>query len=232
MSQITTWFTLGAIAMALGTTVLALGFRHVPATNRRRYALLVAVPGIAFVAYGLMALGYGELRTQTGDILYLYRYVDWLLTTPLHVLYLGLLAGAAKRTIASSIGLMGLTIVFGFVGGMIAPPGKWVFFALGSLSFAGVVYYALYDFDRAAGQTDDVTFALYRKLRAFLIVLWLIYPVIWILAPFGIGAMNIATSTLVLSYLDVVAKVGFGLIALSGQMILRETLKPSVTPAD
>ncbi|MFC7057911.1 bacteriorhodopsin [Halovenus salina] len=51
-----------------------------------------------------------------------------------------------------------------------------------------------------------------------MVVLWLIYPVIWMLAPVGLGLMQINTSGLVVAYLDIVSKVGFGLIALSGQL--------------
>lgn len=218
MSTLSTWFALGAVGMALGTLILAYGFRLIPAENRNRFSILVAVPGIAFGAYLLMALGIGQVDTQGGELLYVLRYVDWLLTTPLHVLYLGLLAGAAMSVIYRAMGLMALTIIFGFAGAMLTGVAKWGLFALGSVAFLGVIYYALYDFDAAVQQTDDLTVALYRKLRAFLIVLWLMYPFIWILAPIGLGFMNIETSALVLSYLDVVAKVGFGLIALSGQL--------------
>lgn len=49
------------------------------------------------------------------------------------------------------------------------------------------------------------------------------YPVIWLVAPIGFGLMQIGTSALVISYIDVVAKVGFGLVALSGQLSLLET---------
>jgi len=232
MSQLSTWFGLGAVGMAVGTLMLAYGFRLVPEQNRRRYAILVAVPAIAFGAYVLMVFGIGEIETQSGEVLFGMRYLDWLLTTPLHILYLGLLAGATMGTIYRSIGLMALTIVFGFAGAYFAGIGGWLLFGLGSATFGGVVYYALADFDEAAQQKDDITLALYRKLRAFLIVLWLMYPVIWVLAPFGIGLMNIETSALVLSYLDVIAKVGFGLIALSGQMTLVETAETAPAASD
>lgn len=232
MADLTTWFTFGAVGMAVGTLVLAYGFRVVPAENRRRYALIVAVPLIAFGAYVLLALDIGAVETQSGDVLYVFRYLDWLLTTPLHVLYLGLLAGATLRTVSRAMVLMVLTIVFGVAGAYLTGLAKWGLFALGSLAFAGVIYFAVYDFDRAAQGKDDLTLALYRKLRAFLIVLWLMYPVIWLLAPIGLGVMNITTSALVLSYLDVVAKVGFGLIALSGQLSLLEVTAKEAVAAD
>lgn len=216
--MLTTWFTLGAIGMAIGTVLLAAGFRYVPRENWPRYSILVAVPAIAVGAYVLMVFDFGVLETHRGDPLYAMRYVDWLLTTPLHVLYLGLLAGATMNTISRSLVLMAATIILGFLGALYAPPFSWLLFAAGSVTFVGVVYYAYFDFDRAAVHRDETTLAIFRKLRAFLVVLWLVYPFVWIFSPFGLAIMNIETSALVLSYLDVVAKVGFGLIALSGQL--------------
>src|SRR6056297_2813792 len=116
MATLSTWFSFGAVGMAVGTLALAYGFTLVDEDDRRRYSILVAVPLIAVGAYGLMALGISSISTQSGESVYVLRYIDWLLTTPLHVLYLGLLAGAAMGAIYRSIGLMALTIVLGFAG--------------------------------------------------------------------------------------------------------------------
>lgn len=232
MVDVTTWLSLGAVGMALGTLVLAVGFWLVPASNRRRYSILVAVPLIAVVAYGLMSQDISAVETARGESVFALRYLDWLLTTPLHILYLGLLAGATMGVIARAMGLMAATIVLGFLGAVLAPPLKWVLFLAGSAVFVGVIYYTFYDFDESAQEGDDTTLALFRKLRAFVIVLWLIYPVIWIVAPVGFGFMTLETTALVVSYIDVVAKVGLGLIALSGQLSVTDTTDTAATPAD
>jgi bacteriorhodopsin len=44
--------------------------------------------------------------------------------------------------------------------------------------------------------------------------------------------MQIQTSALVISYLDVIAKVGFGLIALSGVFTFSDTRTGTESPAD
>jgi len=230
--SLTAWFSLGAAGMVLGTLVLAYGYRWIPGADRRRYAILVAVPLIAVVAYVLMALGLTAIETGNGRPVFVARYADWLLTTPLHVLYLGLLAGVSAGLRYRVAGLMAATIVFGFAGALVAPPLKWVLFLAGSAAFAGVVYYTLHDFDAAARERDETTVAVFRKLRAFLVVLWLIYPFIWLLAPVGLGLMNTETTALVVAYLDVVAKVGFGLIALSGQLATGDAPAGEPAPAD
>ena len=135
MSTLTTWFSFGTVGMALGTLALAYGFKLIDEKNHKRYSILVAVPLIAVGAYGLMALGISNISTQSGESVYVLRYIDWLLTTPLHVLYLGLLAGAAMGTIYRSIGLMALTIVLGFGGAVLDGILGWLLYILGSVAF-------------------------------------------------------------------------------------------------
>lgn len=223
MVAVSLWFTLGTVGMLIGTVALAYGSRWVPDDVRTRYWILVAVPGIAVVAYGLMALGFGGIRTAGEGLVFWPRYVDWLLTTPLHVLYLGLLVGASRTVIARASGLQAATIILGFVAAIVGGLPAAVLYAAGCVTFLGVIYYAFTDYVAAVESRDDATQALYRKLRAFLIVLWLIYPVIWVLAPAGLSLMDVETTSLVVSYLDVVAKVGFGLIALNGQLTAQQT---------
>jgi len=218
MSTITNWFTLGTLGMLVGTAILTYGFTLVPADKRTRYAVLVSIPGIAIVAYGIMALGIGGLDVG-GRTVWVPRYVDWLLTTPLNVLFLALFAGADRRTTGALVGLQTLTIVFGMAGAVIGGPLGWALFALGSLAFLGVGY-LLYGPVAAAGRRThtEVGVGLFETLRNFVVVLWAVYPIIWVLGQTGLGLMDLETTALVVAYLDVVTKVGFGLLALHGEI--------------
>jgi len=227
MSTITTWFTLGLLGELLGTALLAYGYTLVPESTRKQYLLLVAIPGIAIVAYLLLVLDIGAVDGG-GHTVYVIRYVDWLLTTPINVLYLGLLARADRETIAKLVGLQALTIVLGFAGAVASAPVSYVLFAIGAVGFVGVCY-LLYGSvaDAAASSLSDVEESLYRTLRNFVVVLWSVYPVVWLLGAAGIGLMYVETASLVIVYLDVVTKVGFGIIALHAWMTM-----DSVTAGD
>jgi len=216
MTTITTWFTLGLLGELLGTVVLAYGYTLVPEATRKRYLLLVSIPGIAIVAYALLVLGVGELDGG-GHSVYAVRYVDWLLTTPINVLYLALLANATRETTGKLVGLQALTIVFGFAGAMLSGAVAYAAFALGAACFVGVVYLLYNDVAASArAELSEVEVSLYRSLRNFVVVLWSVYPVVWLLGASGIGLMDVETASLVIVYLDVVTKVGFGIIALQG----------------
>lgn len=215
MVNISLWFTIGTLGMLAGTAMLAYGLFLLPDDRRRLFSLAVSVPAIAAVAYALMALGVGGMATAKGTTVYVPRYVDWLLTTPIHVAFIALLVGASTRTVSRLVVLQALTIVFGFVGATLAAPLNWLLYLGGSACFAGVVYTFYVDLDALAADRSDGVASLFEKLRSFVVVLWLVYPVIWLVAPAGLGVMDLETAALVVSYIDVVSKVGFGLIAIN-----------------
>jgi len=137
------------------------------------------------------------------------------------VLFLALLANAARETTGKLVGLQALTIVFGFAGAMLSGVGSYAAFAAGAACFVGVAYLLYNDVDAsAAASLPEVEVSLYRSLRNFVVVLWSVYPVVWLLGASGVGLMDVETASLVIVYLDVVTKVGFGIIALQGWMTL------------
>lgn len=214
--NITTWFQLGTVGMVLGTLAMGYAMTRVPEERYRESLLLIGVGAIAAVAYALMSFGVGMLSAQDGHTIYLARYVDWLLTTPLNVLYLCVIAGVSRRYSLEVSVVQALTIVFGIVGAYLAGPAKWLMFAVGALLFARVLYLLYGPVADSMAETNPQLLGLYRTLLNFIAVLWLVYPVIWVLAQSGVGLLDLETQTLVISYLDVVAKIGFGLIALNG----------------
>ena len=215
MLGLTTWFTIGTVGMIVGTVMIAYGIMLVPPERRGQLGLAALVPAIAAAAYGLMAFGLGGFTTATGTTVFIPRYVDWLLTTPIHVAIIALVVGASTGLIARLATLQALTIVFGFVGATLASPLNWVLYVLGSAVFLWVIFLLFTECEALAAEESDNVAALFRKLRSFVVVLWLVYPMIWLLAPAGIGIMDLETAALVVTYIDVVAKVGFGLIAIN-----------------
>jgi sensory rhodopsin len=232
MNSITLWYALGTVGMALGTILLAYGWRYVPAEAWRPYATLVAVPGIAVVAYALMAAGIGGVPSAVGGTVFLPRYADWLLTTPLHIVFLGLFAGAARRHTTRAAGFQAVTIVLGAAAALVAGPLKWLLFLAGVAAFGAVVYVTYVQFDAAARERGGTTFSRYRRLRAFLVVLWSVYPIIWLVGPNAAGLMDVETTALVVAYIDVVSKIGLGLIALNGYVVSAGAGSAEPVPAD
>jgi sensory rhodopsin len=181
---------------------------------------LALIPGIAAVAYGVMALGIGRISTPGGSML-LPRYVDWLLTTPLLVLYLGLLCDPDRTVYAALVGLDVVIIGSGIVAGLLPKPAGWLPFGVGSLAYVGLLSLLLVVLPRQAVLADDRVDAVFTKLRNLTVVLWTLYPVVWALSPLGVGLLEPSTEALVVTYLDLLSKVGFVIIALNGSDALR-----------
>lgn len=229
---------IGTLGMAIGTVAfIAMGRGESDEYGRRFYTITTLITGIATVAYLLMFLGIGitEVRAPGEGLLRIYwmRYADWLLTTPLLLVDLALLAGADRGTIYKLVGLDVGMIVVGAVAA-VAPVGQTIRLALWAVSsvfFVALLYVLANQLSaQAAWQSGEVA-ALFSTLRNLVIVLWTAYPIVWL---FGIestiGLIPLGVEVALFMVLDLVAKVGFGLLLLRRPNVLAE-VSPSATAA-
>ncbi|MFB6299774.1 MAG: bacteriorhodopsin [Halobacteriales archaeon] len=219
--DITMTYAVGTVFMTLGTVVLLTTMAKTSGRDRTLYAILAAIPGIAAVAYAVMTLGIGTL-TVNGNTVFAPRYIDWLFTTVLLVLYVGMVAGASRDVLAKLVAADVSVIVFGVVATMITPPVKYGAFAIATGAFAALLYLLFGPTTTASESQPYRVTALAKKLRNVIGVLWLIYPIAWATGPAALGLMNVGTMAVVIMYLDVVSKVGFGLIALNGVQTIEQ----------
>ena len=190
----------GQGAMLLPTDVAVAAVRSA-ATPSATGSAVVSGPGVARVFY------FG-------------RYIDWTFTTPLLLVSLavtgmhagtkrpGLIAGA----VLADVIMIATAFAFGAstVGWM-----KWTWFIISCVAFLGV-YFVIWKSQMEANalERDDVQ-ASYRRSATILSVLWLVYPLILAVAPDGLNVVGDAASVLVIAVLDVLAKVVYGLMAVS-----------------
>jgi sensory rhodopsin len=212
----TLWYWVGTVGMA-AAAVLPLRRLLVDPRRWRHYAVLALVPGIATAAYVAMALGVGRIGTPAGSLL-VPRYIDWLLTTPLLVLYLGMLADPDHSVYAALVGVDVVIIGSGIVAGALPNAFGWVAFGIGSVAYLGLLYLLLAVLPKQAMLSSERVYADFTKLRNLTVVLWTLYPVVWALSPLGVGLLQTSTEALVVTYLDLISKVGFVVIALHGHL--------------
>lgn len=229
--ETSTWAWLGVVALALGT-VPSLWFLLVDRENRRYYAVLAAITGIATVAYVTMALEIGTVDAPGEVVWYAPRYVDWLLTTPLLLLYLAMLSKPGRRNLILLIGLD--VIVIGTGAGAVLTEGviSWVLFSAGGLAYLGIVYLLVEAIPASASFASERVAIVFMKLRNITVVLWTMYPVVWLLAPQGIGWLTLGTEMMLIVYLDVLTKAVFVLIALNGRDVLSDLATAGVESTD
>ena len=216
----TTYFGLGAAAMWAGT----LAFVYVlldDEDNRTYNAIITSVGLVAALCYTAMALGLGVV-TVNGTEIYAARYVQWLVGTPLIVLYLGILSGMGRARLQALLVVdvlaMATTPVIAVTAGVV----RWALFVVGFALFAVLLYGLLSALESAAEDRPAAARALFAKLRNLTVVSWAFYPVVWLVGPFGFGVVDPAAEVLLVTYLDAIAKIVFGLIAYNSRRAVEQ----------
>jgi len=179
--------------------------------NKFFEVLTMLITGIATCAYMTMysGAGYSWIIEHRGEVdpFYWARYIDWILTTPLMLWDVLALAGASNDDILMVVFIDMLMIGFGCVGAQTPFWGKWVFFLISMMCFAHVCQCLMkYTSENKYGEEAR---ALYQKVSSMTIVLWTLYPVVWIVAE---GTRMISPSLEACCYMimDVLSKCVFG----------------------
>jgi bacteriorhodopsin len=222
------WLWLGTIGMFLGMVYfIGRGWGVKDRERQEFYIVTIFIAAIAFTNYLAMALGFGlttvEFGGQALDI-YWARYTDWFFTTPLLLIDLALLAGATRNQITTLVGLDALMIGTGAVatlnnqGATFGVAANRLIWWGVSTGFLLVLLYFLFGTltDRAAEMNPQLQ-STFTTLRNLIVVIWLVYPVWWIIGTEGLGIVGLGIETAGFMVLDLTAKIGFGFILLAGR---------------
>jgi bacteriorhodopsin len=196
------------------------------------YVITILIAGIAASSYLSMFFGFGltEVELVTGEVLDIYwaRYADWLFTTPLLLLDIGLLAGASNRDIASLITIDAFMIVTGLGAALMKlPVARYAFWTISTIAMLFVLYYLVVVVGEAAADADEDTKSTFNVLRNLILVAWAIYPVAWLVGTEGLGLVGLYGETLIFMILDLSAKIGFGFILLRSRAIVGSDSAPT-----
>lgn len=227
MTETILWVT--ALIMFVGGSLILVLSRRALETQGMISVAHGLVPIIAGCAYVAMATGQGAVLlptdatlaglANTTRVFWFARYIDWAVTTPLllvSLLALGSYHGRKRADIfvgAIVADLLMIVTSFAFSASENYTV-RWIWFALSCISMLGV-YYAVWVSQRGVTrlETGSVQSA-YLSNAAILSVLWLGYPIILALSPDGLARVNNHDTIIVIAVLDVLAKVGFGLLGL------------------
>ncbi len=177
------------------------------------------VPMIAMTLYLLMALGHGSVALPSGRVFYFARYVDWAITTPLLLLSLvsGAVEGHRHKRGAMIAGLV-IADVYMIVTGLVAgwtddPALKWWFYAVSCLSFIAIYALLFGPFRKLSLSSPQG--ATYRKKAPVLAVVWLVYPIVFLIGQEGLRLWSPVVDAVLFTCLDLIAKVLYGLWSVS-----------------
>lgn len=211
------WLWIGFIGMVIGS--ISFGFKAM--AQRRKEGMEFALVSFfitlwAAAMYLSMILGETVLFNFKGqETLFWGRYVDWLITTPLLLMDLGILAGARPKLIAGVMAADAFMIITGLIATLEGAPTNYLWYVISCGAFLAILGALLTEFSATARRRNGKINRLFQKLRNTLIVLWFGYPIVWILGAEGFRILNTATETACYAILDVCAKVVYGFILTS-----------------
>jgi len=205
--------------MCMGFAVIAftlMGLRA-RAGDKHHYLVSILIVMIATASYFAMSIGQTHLTLSDGHGIFIARYLDWALTTPLLILGTATIGirslGSDKTHVYGAIAADIFMILTGFAGGLSVDNSRWVWYAFSCIAFVAVLL-LLWGPLRAQA-TLAGRGAIYRRLILVLTVLWIQYPFVWLLGGEGFRVLPSGPETLWYSALDVIAKVVFGFLSLA-----------------
>lgn len=153
-----------------------------------------------------------------------YRYIDWLITTPLILAVFPILVGGRRfdrGTMARLVLADIVMIVCGYVGevsinraGGGTGLGWWMFLVAAACWFY-ILYVLFAEIGQAiANQPGDLADG-FGALRYFVVIGWVVYPVGYLVAAMGFKGDLLIWRELVYCLADLINKVGFGMMAVS-----------------
>ncbi len=207
-------FWIGTVAMGCGTAFFWLERNNVAPKYRSALTVAGLVTAVACFHYFRMAAVYAEGSFPTE-----YRYIDWIITTPLMLIKFPLLLGlgkAGRKFLLPLIVLDVIMIVTAYIAEVSTVGGVswWSWFLIACLAEFGIVYLLYVRMNKSIAEAPVPIAEALRLMRLFIFVGWLIYPIGFLMALAGPTGGDLRE--IFYNVADVINKVGFGLVAYYG----------------
>jgi len=215
-------FLVGFLGMAAGVVFFGMERGSVPVRYREAMTTTAVILFIAAVNYFFMQGLYVRGILQGEEVFpTAFRYVDWLLTTPLMLIKFPLLLGMGPRGRTFLMQLVALDLVMiltGFAGELSLGNNALHFglFAVGAIAWVGILYLLLNAVRVLPDSIDGNLKGAVRVMAKFVLFGWIIYPVGYLLPSIAMAGEGLTwlvdARELVYNIGDVINKVGLGMV--------------------
>lgn len=206
-----------ALGAAVVTAILLRNYRG----DARRHAAVAVLSLVALSAgYVVMALDLLVLTTPDGEPVYISRFAVYTLTYTVLLSYIGLIAGASRRTrLVPGIATLGFT--YGTLVVQLAPAPIDSLGSLVVLASLALVLWAFYrPLTQAAQSVSGNRRLLFAKLRNIGTLVFISYLLLALMTRQALGLFDAFVGVFVAAYVDLLAHLGLaGLIVYSRETI-------------
>jgi len=211
----------------------------VPASKRLFHHVTTLITIVAALSYFAMATGGGisfkprnvrEHHNHVPDThrlvfreVYWARYIDWLITTPLLLIDLGILAGMNGASLSTAIAADIIMIVSGLFAALSHRKAPiWGWYTIACIAYLTIIYQLVINGRAAASSRGSKVSTFFYSIAGYTLIVWTAYPIVWAIAD-GTRIASVNTEIIVYAVLDVLAKGVFGAWLLFTHRALPET---------
>jgi len=213
------------VGMAIGALHFWVLSRHPKGVPQYEYLIAISIPIWSGLAYLAMTINQGKVEVL-GQVTHYARYIDWAITTPLLLLALSLTAMQFIKKdwtlISALMGTQFIVVVAGLVADL--SEREWarsLWYFCGVVAFLIVLQGIWGPLRKKSKLQTPALGKLYDRLLVYFTIFWCAYPVVWIVGPSGLGAINQVTETFLFCLFPFFSKVGFSILDLEGLRDLR-----------
>jgi sensory rhodopsin len=161
----------------------------------------IFVSFITTISYVTMALAFATVTANNGQPIYWTRWLFYIGSCSILIADVAIIRGKSNAVeLFESTLLIGIVMFTGFLASYITTINRWWYFGLSSVAYIGLMYMLFRDNKNAN-----------MKVMWFVLTFWSLFPLVFVLAPTGLGIIPTFTEAILYAILDIITKIIFGL---------------------
>jgi sensory rhodopsin len=190
------------LVMQAGAVIFAAASLYflVSGKNKLGFSTEFFISFITTTSYSLMSTGIATVSAPSGQTIYWSRWLFYMVACSLLMYDTAKALKIPDNEYPWMVLLTWLTMFNGFLSSYITSSNRWIFYILSSLAFAGLLYKVVQGEDNPG----------FKSLKPFVLVGWTLFPVVFVIAPTGLGLINTVTAEIGYLLLDFATKIVFG----------------------
>ena len=191
-----------SVVFVAGLLIFALSSAYFYASGKNKKGLNSAflVSFITLISYVLMWQGDFTVTTQTGESIFWTRWLFYGLSCTLLMYEIAQLKKIQGQELLQLLYLTAIVMLTGFLAARDLSVVRWVHFAISSVAYVLLVSKVL-----------SVKTAESAWVRSYIFFGWTAFPIVFTLAPTGLGLIGAAVANLLYLVLDIYTKIVFNL---------------------